>query len=74
LLTISEFSAYIGSTGPLLPDVKGAFENYVKISIEYFKTLDECDIIQEDYNELEGLDTNTIINDDKKTIKIGSMD
>jgi hypothetical protein len=42
---------------PLLPDVKGAFENYVKICIEYFKTLDECDIIQEDYSELEELDT-----------------
>jgi fibrillarin-like rRNA methylase len=42
---------------PLLPDVKGAFENYVKICVEYFKTLDECDIIQEDYSELEELDT-----------------
>lgn len=55
---------------PLLPDVKGAFENYVKISIEYFKTLDECDIIQEDYNELEGLDTDTIINNDKKNMSL----
>lgn len=42
---------------PLLPDVKGAFENYVKICIDYFKTLDECDIIQEDYSELVELDT-----------------
>lgn len=48
---------------PLLPDVKGAFENYVKICIEYFKTLDECDIIQEDYSELEELDT--LLSDNK---------
>jgi len=41
---------------PLFPDVKFAFEVYVKTCIEYFKTLDECDIIQEDYNELEELE------------------
>ena len=41
---------------PLLPDVKNAFEAYVKTCVEYFKTLDETDIIQEDYNELEELD------------------
>ena len=42
----------------LLPDVKNAFEIYVKICIEYFKTLDETDIIQEDYNNFNDLDIN----------------
>jgi len=37
----------------ILPDVKFAFEMYVKTCIEYFKTLDRCDIIQEDYSDLE---------------------
>lgn len=37
----------------VLPDVKYAFENYVKTCIEYFKTLDRSDIIQEDYSDLE---------------------
>jgi len=48
---------------PLLPDVKETFENFVKTCVEYFKTLDQCDIIQEDYNEMEEFDT--IINDNK---------
>jgi len=37
----------------LLPDVKNAYENYVKICVDYFKILDETDILQEDYNELQ---------------------
>jgi len=37
----------------ILPDVKNAFENYVKTCVEYFKILDKTDIIQEDYCDLE---------------------
>lgn len=32
------------------PDIKSAFDNLVKICINYFKILDRNDIIQEDYN------------------------
>ena len=45
------------------------FENYVKTCIEYFKTLDECDIIQEDYSELEELD-NVLNLSENKNISI----
>lgn len=41
----------------LPPDVKNSFEAYVKNCVEYFKTLDASDIMQEDYNELDQLDT-----------------
>lgn len=34
----------------ILGDVKVAFDNYVKICINYFKILDETDIIQENYD------------------------
>jgi len=37
----------------ILPDVKNAFEIYVKTCVEYFKMLDKTDIIQEDYCDLE---------------------
>ena len=37
----------------ILPDVKNAFEIYVKTCVEYFKMLDKTDIIQEDYGDLE---------------------
>jgi hypothetical protein len=37
----------------MFPDVKGAFESYSKICIEYFKALDKSDIIQEDYADLD---------------------
>jgi hypothetical protein len=36
----------------ILPDVKSAFEHYIKTSIEYFKSLDNNDIIQNEYKEL----------------------
>jgi hypothetical protein len=38
----------------LFVDVTFAFENYVKTCIHYFKIIDESDIIQNDYNGLEG--------------------
>jgi len=37
----------------LMNDVKIAFDNYVKSSINFFKVLDKADIIQEDYTDLE---------------------
>jgi hypothetical protein len=40
----------------MLGDVKAAFDNYVKTCINYFKILDETDIIQEDYDGLTMLD------------------
>jgi hypothetical protein len=33
----------------MYPDVKGAFEDFSKICIEYFKLMDMADIVQEDY-------------------------
>jgi hypothetical protein len=35
------------------PDIKCAFDNLVKICINYFKILDRNDIIQEDYDEVD---------------------
>lgn len=42
-------------------DIKYAFENYVKNCVEYFKTLDKSDILQEDYKNMN--DTENIITD-----------
>ena len=33
------------------PDVKESYNNYIKHCIEYFKMLDKCDIIQNEYND-----------------------
>lgn len=35
------------------PDVKYAFDNYIKTCIHYFKTVDQFDIIQEEYKDME---------------------
>jgi len=40
----------------LLPDVKYAFDQYVKSCIHYFKVLDSNDIVQEQYKELDDHD------------------
>lgn len=40
----------------LFPDVKYAFENYVKACVHYFKAIDSNDILQEDYKEYENID------------------
>jgi hypothetical protein len=37
----------------LFPDIKYAFDIYVKNCVEYFKTLDKSDILQEDYKNIE---------------------
>ena len=36
----------------LPPDIPSAFTTYLKKSIDYFKTLDRTDILQEDYKEI----------------------
>ena len=46
------------------------FELYTKICIEYFKTLDKTDIIQEDYN---GLITDVSSNAEVHALTIGSL-
>lgn len=38
------------------PDVKYAFDNFVKTCIFHFKTADTCDIIQEDYKNIHDSD------------------
>ena len=40
----------------LSPDIKYAFDNYVKSCIIYFKTIDNNDIIQDEYKDLEDFD------------------
>lgn len=45
----------------LLPDVKYAFDNYMKSCIHYFKTIDNNDIIQDDYKDLDNI--NEIMNE-----------
>jgi hypothetical protein len=46
----------------LFPDIKYAFDIYVKNCVEYFKTLDKSDILQEDYKNMN--DTENVIMDD----------
>jgi len=61
----------------ILPDVKKAFEIYIKTCVEYFQTLDKSDILQEEYSELEGLDNLDLLdnveysidNDNPNTVK-----
>lgn len=45
----------------LPPDVKYAFDNYMKSCIDYFKTIDNNDIIQDEYKDLN--DLNEIMNE-----------
>jgi len=37
----------------LFPDIKKSFDVFIKTSIDYFKSMDKCDIIQSDYNNLD---------------------
>jgi len=53
----------------IFPDVKYSFEMYVKTCIEYFKTLDKCDIIQEDYSDLEEKDVNKLLDYEELNIE-----
>ena len=55
---------------PVLPDVQYAFDNYVRSCIHYFKSLDNNDIIQEEYKYLDLLNTSlddTELNDTNDT-------
>jgi hypothetical protein len=53
--TYNLFKELINGTPPqnLLPDVKYAYDNFVKASIHYFKTADNNDIIQAEYDGFE---------------------
>lgn len=45
-------------------DVKYSFENYVKSCIQYFKTIDKSDIIQEDYKDIpDDMPTTAVLNE-----------
>ena len=41
------------SPDDLLPDVKYAYSNFLNASISYFKTVDNNDIIQSEYNDMD---------------------
>ena len=49
------FKELINKSEPeyLLPDVKYAYDNFVSASINYFKTIDNSDLIQEEYKNLD---------------------
>lgn len=47
----------------LLPDVTFAFDNYVKTCINFFKIIDESDIIQKDYEDLNEVPLVTVTDD-----------
>lgn len=40
-------------TENIFPDVIKGFQNYIKACVDYFKTLDKTDILQEDYQSIE---------------------
>ena len=46
----------------LLPDVKYAYDSFLNSSIHYFKTIDNNDLIQSEYNDLETPNDNCIYN------------
>jgi hypothetical protein len=55
----------------LLPDVKYAYDNFINASINYFKTIDNNDLLQEEYKTLddnnialENIDANPELGDD----------
>jgi hypothetical protein len=57
----------------LFPDVKYAFENYVKSCVHYFKAIDSNDILQEDYKEYENIDEILNMNGGNQ-IDVGNME
>lgn len=58
--TYNLFKEMINGMPPedLLPDVKYAYDNFVNASIHYFKTIDNNDIIQAEYADLDKSLTN----------------
>jgi hypothetical protein len=53
----------------IFPDVKGAFDEYSKICIEYFKVIDKVDIIQGDYDNLDMDEVKSIDTSNLKTVE-----
>lgn len=53
--TFNLFKEIISGTPPedLLPDVKYAYDNFVNSTIHYFKTIDNNDIIQSEYKDVD---------------------
>lgn len=49
------FKDIISNNSPndLAPDVKYAYDNFIKTSIDYFKVLDNNDLLQEEYKDFE---------------------
>jgi len=56
------FKEIISGNSPtdLLPDVKYAYDNFLNSTIHYFKTIDNNDIIQTEYDNVEKLEHNCI--------------
>jgi hypothetical protein len=52
------FKEIISGNSPkdLLPDVKYAYDTFLNSAIHYFKTIDNNDIIQSEYNDIENLE------------------
>ena len=52
--TFNLFKEIINGTSPedLLPDITYAYENFVNATIQYFKTIDNTDIIQSEYKDI----------------------
>jgi len=51
----------------IFPDVTNSFQTYIKACVDYFKTLDKTDILQEDYQTIDNsikIDRNNEINVD----------
>jgi hypothetical protein len=56
----------------IFPDVKLAFNNYIKICVEYFKSLDNNDILQEEYKNIEEKIVENLIENNEIIIKENS--
>jgi hypothetical protein len=56
------FKEIISGNSPtdLLPDVKYAYDNFLNSTIHYFKTIDNNDIIQTEYDNIEKLEHSCI--------------
>ena len=50
----------------IAPDVKYAFEQYIKSCIQYFKLVDNNDVIQEKYKDLDIEKENNVIEEQEK--------
>jgi hypothetical protein len=68
------FKEIINNNSPqdLSPDVKYAYDTFIKSSIDYFKTVDNNDLLQEEYKDIEFPDevSNTPIIDSSEADKL----